>query len=150
MLLICVGSALVLHLYRAQDLLPRNGVVYGELSSPTSTKTISYWHAHEPTSYWQSPVKHSSQVMLSCVKSNGHIWLNQKATRNIIYIISKFDLVWLTAKDLFPLIIKLLIGSSIHEPLHGPSEQTHCTRHCNVTQFNLISPMYSRLTYYWI
>lgn len=68
MLLTCVGSALVVHFYRAQALLPRNGAVYSELSSPTSIKIIPYRHAHKPTEYWQSPTKLSSQVMLSCVQ----------------------------------------------------------------------------------
>lgn len=49
MLLTCVGSALVVHFYRAQALLPRNGAVYSELSSPTSIKIIPYRHAHKPT-----------------------------------------------------------------------------------------------------
>lgn len=42
---------------------------------------------------------HAKLCLSSCFKTNGSIWLNQKANGNTIYTISKYDIFWLTGKN---------------------------------------------------
>lgn len=79
---------------------PWKGATHVGLDLPTSTiKTIPHRHAHRPNPWRQSPLRLSSQVILSCVKwttkANHHIFRNilsgqQIMNFNIILILGVF------------------------------------------------------------